>query len=129
MPSNINILRISTRFHELFEEFIDMRDFPNDQQSHFETRALAATVLMIKCGLDPSGASSYITDGYRDMGIDAIYLDDNQKNCLLYKVNGAIQEMEPLLKKKYIHLLKVLSVYWNLILMEQTRKYNLGKTI
>ncbi|KAA8501559.1 AIPR family protein [Mediterraneibacter catenae] len=100
MPSNINILRISTRFHELFEEFIDMRDFPNDQQSHFETRALAATVLMIKCGLDPSGASSYITDGYRDMGIDAIYLDDNQKKLFVVQSkwrnsgNGAITQEE-----------------------------------
>lgn len=100
MPSNINILRISTRFHELFNESIDMKDFPNDQQGHFETRALAATVLMIKCGIDPKGASSYITDGYHNMGIDAIYLDDNQRKLFVVQSkwrnsgNGSITQEE-----------------------------------
>lgn len=100
MTNNINILRISTKFHELFDDFIDMSDFPDDQRSHFETRALAATVLMIKCGLDPKGASGYITDGYHDMGIDAIYLDDNQRKLFVVQSkwrnsgNGTITQGE-----------------------------------
>lgn len=83
MASNINILRISIRLKELFDTFIDMSDVKNDQQYHFETRALAAIVLMIKCGLDSQISAKYITDGYHDMGIDAIYLDDNQKKLFV----------------------------------------------
>lgn len=100
MANNINILRISTRFNELFNTFIDMSDFPNDQQYHFETRALAAIVLMIKCGLDPKISSQCITDGHHDMGIDAIYLDDNQKKLFVVQSkwrnsgNGAISQEE-----------------------------------
>ena len=75
MARNINILRISIRLKELFDTFIDMSDVKNDQQSHFETRALAAIALMIKCGLDSQISAKYITDGYHDMGIDAMVLE------------------------------------------------------
>ena len=51
MARNINILRISIRLKELFDTFIDMSDVKNDQQSHFETRALAAMIIKKNCSL------------------------------------------------------------------------------
>ena len=47
------------------------------------TRALAAISLMIKCGIDEVQSASNVTDGYHDLGIDAIYLDETQKTLFL----------------------------------------------
>ena len=68
---------------ELFEDKIDMRDFPENQSKHFETRTLAAVALMMMAGIDVPQASIHITDGYHDMGIDAIYLDESQKKLFV----------------------------------------------
>ena len=85
MSTTINIMRIGTRLKELFEKHLDMSDVNNEKQENknFETRALAAVALMIKSGIDVPSSCLHITDGYHDMGIDAIYLDETQKQLFL----------------------------------------------
>lgn len=83
MINNINIRRVKANLKELFEDKIDMRDFPENQSKHFETRTLAAVALMMMAGIDVPQASIHITDGYHDMGIDAIYLDESQKKLFV----------------------------------------------
>lgn len=82
---SLNIQRVSKRFHEMFESKLDTSDI-GETDYHFETRALAAMALMMKCGLDEEQAASNITDGYHDLGIDAIFLDDPQR--ILYIVQS-----------------------------------------
>ena len=67
----------------MFQGKVDMADFPNDTNKHFETRALAAFALIMKSGLEVTQASVQVTDGYHDMGIDAIFLDETQKKLFL----------------------------------------------
>lgn len=81
--ANINMIRVAARLKEMFSGKIDMTDFPVDSSNHFETRAMAAVALMMICGLDPQQSSVHITDGYHDMGIDALYLDDTQKQLIV----------------------------------------------
>lgn len=83
MINNINIRRVKANLKELFEDKIDMRDFPENQSKHFETRTLAAVALMMMAGIDVPQASIHITDSYHDMGIDAIYLDESQKKLFV----------------------------------------------
>jgi len=73
---NINILRTSNRLREIFQDSIDMSDCKNTNNSNgkYETRALAALALNMKCELDYNSSAKHVTDGYHDMGIDAIYL-------------------------------------------------------
>lgn len=79
---SLNIQRVSKRFREMYNGIIDLTDV-GDKDNHFETRALAAISIMIKCGLDETQSASNITDGYHDLGIDAIYLDETQKILFL----------------------------------------------
>jgi hypothetical protein len=83
MANNINMRRVQVRIQEMFQGKIDMTDFPNDENRHFETRALAAFALIMTSGLEVSQASVQVTDGYQDMGIDAIYLDEIQKKLFV----------------------------------------------
>lgn len=79
---SLNIQRISKRFREMYDSKIDLKDC-GDKEYHFETRALAAVSLMIKCGLNEEQSGSNVTDGYHDLGLDAIYLDESQKTLFL----------------------------------------------
>ena len=97
--NSINMRRVTTKVHELFDGKIDMSDFPNDTSKHFETRALAAVALMMMAGLEASQASKHITDGHHDMGIDALYLDEVQQKLFVVQskwrsdgVGGADQD-------------------------------------
>lgn len=83
MSGNINMIRIASKIKELFSGKIDMSDIDKDTANHFETRALAALALMINADLDEMQAATHITDGYHDMGIDAIYLDDARKELII----------------------------------------------
>ena len=82
---NINIMRTSNRLKEIFQNSIDMSDCKNSgsDNNKYETRALAALALNMKCQLDYNQSAKHITDGYHDMGIDAIYLDVPQKKLFL----------------------------------------------
>lgn len=81
--NNIGIIRINNKINELFNGKIDMSDLTEPDENHFLTRALASLALMMKCGLDAEDSSIHITDGYHDMGLDAIYLDESQKQLFL----------------------------------------------
>lgn len=80
---NINVIRISSKIDELFGRKIDLSDCPATDQPSFYSRALAALAIMMECGIDVDAAVKCITDGYHDMGIDAIYCDNIQKKLVL----------------------------------------------
>lgn len=98
--ANINILRIQTRLKEMFDGKIDLTDCWDNVGNHFDTRAIAALTLMLKCGLDAEQAGRCITDGYHDLGIDALYLDNSQKKLFVVQSkwrndgNGSISQEE-----------------------------------
>ena len=85
MSTNINMIRIETKLKELFKDHLDTSDFENGalDSKQFETRCLAALALMMKSGIDVPSSCIHITDGYHDMGIDAIYLDETQKQLFV----------------------------------------------
>lgn len=98
---NINILRIETKLGELFSEKIDLSDYTGtDNKMVFNTRAIAALALAMKCGLNYDQAAKNITDGYHDLGIDALYLDNTQKKLFVVQSkwrasgNGSISQEE-----------------------------------
>lgn len=80
--NSLNINRVSKRFREMYGNLIDLSDV-GDKDNHFETRALASFSLIMKCGLNETQAVINITDGYHDLGLDAIYLDETQKTLFL----------------------------------------------
>lgn len=84
MP-NLKILRIQAKLDELFENKIDLSDAtnPDEKNNKYYTRAIAALALVIQCGIDNDIAAQSITDGYHDMGIDAVYNDTTQKKLIL----------------------------------------------
>ena len=84
MP-NLNLIRVKSKLHELFNEKIDVSDVQNSDEveNKFYTRALAAIAVVMSCGVDYGLASQSVTDDYHDMGIDAIYNDTVQKKLIL----------------------------------------------
>ena len=80
---NIQIRRIEAKLREMYADKIDFSDSPDKIEQLLPTRTLAAVALMMKCGIDTTTSSSCVTDGYHDMGIDAIYLDEAQKQLFL----------------------------------------------
>ena len=83
MSVNINMIRIGTKLNELFQGHVDMSDVKGSDSKQFETRSLAALALMMKSSIDVSSSCLHVTDGYHDMGIDAIYLDETQKQLFV----------------------------------------------
>ncbi|MCM1175810.1 MAG: AIPR family protein [Blautia sp.] len=80
MP-NLKILRVQTKLDELFKDKIDLSDIRNEkeQTNKYYSRSIAALTLIMKCGIDYGVAAQCVTDGYHDMGIDAVYNDTTQK--------------------------------------------------
>lgn len=101
MP-NLKILRIQTKIDELFKNNIDLSDTANEDEkkNKYYTRSLAALALVIRCGIDYDIAAQSVTDGYHDMGIDAVYNDTTQKKLILVQSkwrkdgNGGISQEE-----------------------------------
>ena len=83
--ANLNLIRVQTKLDEVFQGMIDLSDVKNseEQVNKFYTRALAAIAIVARCGIDYDLAAKSITDGYHDMGIDAIYNDTVQKKLVL----------------------------------------------
>lgn len=81
MPINLKMLRIKNKIEELFDNLIDISDAKSDEEkiNKFLTRAISALSIVQKCGLDYDIASKNITDGFHDMGIDAVYNDTAQE--------------------------------------------------
>jgi hypothetical protein len=90
--SVINVRRIRKYLEDNLTSLIDVSDLVNAgrkdeeiQQSKL-TRALAAFAIMINGNVSLTEAALSITDGYQDMGLDAIYYDKTQK--ILYLVQA-----------------------------------------
>ena len=84
MP-NLKLLRTQAKVDELFKDKIDLSDTanPSEKENKFYTRALAALAVVMRCGIEYDVAAQSITDGYHDMGIDAVYNDTTQKKLIL----------------------------------------------
>ena len=82
MQKNLKITRIQGKLDVSFQNKIDMSDvkLQTNTPPEFYSRSIAALSLIMKCGIDEDVAGKSVTDGYHDMGIDAIYNDSNQKN-------------------------------------------------
>lgn len=101
MP-NLKMIRIQSKLDELFANKIDLTDTANDEdrQNKYYTRAIAALAIVMQCGIDYDSAAKTITDGYHDMGIDAVYHDASQKKLILVQSkwrkdgNGSITQEE-----------------------------------
>ena len=68
--------------------------------SRWYTRAIAALAIVMQCGIDFDSAAKTITDGYHDIGIDAVYNDAVQKKLILVQSkwrkdgNGSVSQEE-----------------------------------
>ena len=91
---NLKMIRIKGKMDDFFTGKIDLQDV-NDRSTDdiFHTRSLSAFALVMRCGLDCDAAAKHITDGYHDIGIDAIYIDTAQKKLVLvqskWRQNGS----------------------------------------
>lgn len=85
MQRNLKITRIQAKLDAFFQNKIDISDVKSQQNppSEFYSRAIAALALIMKCGIEEDVAGKSVTDGYHDMGIDAIYTDTYQKKLFL----------------------------------------------
>lgn len=86
---NVQVMRIATKFKEMFSDEIDMADLDVTSEKFencFNSRCLAAYALMVQCDIDNEGAAKCVTDGFHDWGIDAVYKDESSK--ILYVVQA-----------------------------------------
>lgn len=85
MQKNLKITRIQGKLDVSFQNKIDMSDvkLQINTPPEFYSRSIAALSLIMKCGIDEDVAGKSVTDGYHDMGIDAIYNDSNQKKLII----------------------------------------------
>lgn len=101
MP-NLKMIRVQSKLDELFINKIDLSDATNEEekQNKYYTRAIAALAVVIRSGIDYDSAAKTITDGYHDMGIDAVYNDTSQKKLILVQSkwrkdgNGSVTQEE-----------------------------------
>ncbi len=101
MP-NLKMIRVQSKLDELFANKIDLTDTTNDEerQNKYYTRAIAALAIVMRCGIDYDSAAKTVTDGYHDMGIDAVYNDASQKKLILVQSkwrkdgNGSVSQEE-----------------------------------
>ena len=81
---DIKVTRIDNLLKEKFGDSINMDDTKETiGSSCYFSRALAATSLMMINKIEAEDAALSITDGRDDFGIDAIYINDNQKTITL----------------------------------------------
>lgn len=101
MP-NLKLLRVQAKVDELFKDKTDLSDTtnPDEKENKFYTRSLAALAIVMQCGIEYDVAVQSVTDGYHDMGIDAVYNDTTQKKLILVQSkwrkdgNGSISQEE-----------------------------------
>lgn len=101
MP-NLKILRVQAKIDELFRGKIDLSDTtnPEEKENKLYTRSLAALAVVMRCGIEYDVAAQSVTDGYHDMGIDAVYNDTTQKKLILVQSkwrkdgNGSVSQEE-----------------------------------
>lgn len=85
MTTNLRMIRIQQKLDEIFSNKIDLSDITYSVKlpDEYYTRALAALAIVMRCGIDVDVAVQSITDGYHDMGIDAVFNDITQKKLFL----------------------------------------------
>lgn len=101
MP-NLKLLRVQAKVDELFKDKTDLSDTtnPDEKENKFYTRSLAALAVVMQCGIEYDVAVQSVTDGYHDMGIDAVYNDTTQKKLILVQskwrkdANGSVSQEE-----------------------------------
>lgn len=101
MP-NLKLLRVQAKVDELFKDKTDLSDTtnPDEKENKFYTRSLAALAVVMQCGIEYDVAVQSVTDGYHDMGIDAVYNDTTQKKLILVQSkwrkdgNGSVSQEE-----------------------------------
>ncbi|MGY8708253.1 AIPR family protein [Bradyrhizobium sp. 18BD] len=85
--SQLTISRITHVLESQFQNLIDLSDVrggsPEDKQTQFLTRALAALCIKSFASVPPAVASTAVTDGFGDGGLDAICFDQNTDTLLL----------------------------------------------
>ncbi len=102
MPANLKMLRVQAKLDELFKEKIDLTDTNNAEEkcNKYYTRSVAALAIIMRCGIDYDVAAQSVTDGYHDMGIDAVYSDATQKKLFIIQSkwrkdgNGGVSQEE-----------------------------------
>ena len=85
MSTNLKMLRVKAKLDELFKEKIDLSDCNSieEKSNKYYTRSIAALAIVMRCGIDYDVAAQSITDGYHDIGIDAVYNDTTQKKLFI----------------------------------------------
>lgn len=85
MAANLRMIRIQKKLDEIFSDRIDLTDitYSENLPDEYYSRALAALAIIMRCGIDVTVAVQSLTDGYHDMGIDAVYNDTTQKKLFL----------------------------------------------
>ncbi len=81
--SIIHVRQIERYLKSLFTNLIDLSDYtdksPAEQESAFLSRSLAAFSILVTADIRPEEAASFVTDGFNDNGIDAVYFDSREK--------------------------------------------------
>jgi hypothetical protein len=101
---NLSMIRVASRLENQFDKIIDLSDIKtpseNGLPSEFYTRSIAALSVIMRCGVESEIAAKSVTDGYHDMGIDAVYDDNIQKKLIVVQSkwrgdgNGGISQDE-----------------------------------
>ena len=81
--SFLHVERIGQKIAELYTGLINMDDCTGrpfqEQEQAFKSRAIAAYTVFMFTGASPETCANAITDGFNDMGIDAVYNDLESK--------------------------------------------------
>lgn len=103
MREVLQLRRIETKVAEMLCPKIDVSDLNcegKEKQMHLFSRAIAALAIMKCSDVDADTAAKSITDGFNDLGIDAVYNDADQKRLILVQskwrsgASGGIEHAE-----------------------------------
>ncbi len=85
--SILHVKQIRSFLEEKFHPYIDLSDYTGKTQSEidnaFLTRALAAYSIVSISSISEKNIGPYITDGFKDNGIDAVYFDESIQTLYL----------------------------------------------
>jgi hypothetical protein len=85
--STLHVKQIRTYLEENYNKYIDITDLKDkpkqEQDNAFLTRALAAYAIVSVTNINEQDIGPYITCGYGDNGIDAIYYDETKQTLYL----------------------------------------------
>jgi AIPR protein len=85
--SELHLRQIRKKLEQDYFPSIDVKDYsgkpPQEIESAQLTRSVAAFVLTERLGLSPQEASSHVTDGFEDNGLDAVGINRDQDQVVL----------------------------------------------